>query len=149
MERIKKDSYSGYERVDDLGNFEKTLTQQHFAEEVDINNIVSRALKTGLLGDPMSIGTRQAIFTDVASIGDYQSNLNKIIAAQNAFMELPADLRSRFNNDPANLLAFLSDVNNKDEAIKLGLIVDDKVVKPDAVAANADALKSAAGVPTA
>jgi len=37
-------------------------------------------------------------------------------------MRLPADLRARFDNDPAQLIQFLENSDNKDEAIKLGLV---------------------------
>ena len=37
-------------------------------------------------------------------------------------MALPSDVRSRFGNNPAELLDFLNDNSNYDEAIRLGLI---------------------------
>jgi phage internal scaffolding protein len=48
--------------------------------------------------------------------------LNQVIAAEDEFMRLPADLRARFENDPAQLIEFLENLENKDEAIKLGLV---------------------------
>lgn len=136
MKRISVDSYSGFEPVDVVICKEKTLAQQHFAEEVDVNNIVARALRTGLLGDPMGINAREAIFADVSSIGDYNVCLNRIIAAQNAFLELPADLRSRFDNDPAKLLNFMNDPANLDACVELGLLVKKEPAKPESPEAN-------------
>lgn len=123
MERIKKSSYEFTERLDDLSGFEKTKTQQQFAQEVDINTIVARAVKTGMLGDPMSINARQAIFGDFSEVGSYHACLNRVMAAQGAFMQLPADLRASFDNDPGKLMEFMGNPANKDKAIELGLIV--------------------------
>ena len=58
-------------------------------------------------------------FTDVV---DYETVLQRVITAQESFDSLPAKVRDRFKNDPANLIEFLNDESNRDEAIKLGLI---------------------------
>jgi len=95
-----------------------TLTQQHFKDECDINNILRQFNITGLLPEaPLS-----PRYGDFTGIGDYHSALNQVIAAEDEFMRLPAQIRSRFDNDPANLIDFLEKSENKDEAIKLGLV---------------------------
>jgi Chlamydia-phage Chp2 scaffold (Chlamy_scaf) len=48
--------------------------------------------------------------------------LNAVIAADAAFMQLPADIRTRFNNDAGAFVDFCSDENNRAEAEKLGLV---------------------------
>ena len=58
-------------------------------------------------------------FTDVV---DYETALQRVITAQDSFDALPAKLRDRFENSPANLIEFLNDESNRDEAVKLGLI---------------------------
>ena len=45
-----------------------------------------------------------------------------VIAAAEAFAALPSRVRQRFNNDPAELLEFLADESNREEAVFLGLI---------------------------
>ena len=95
-----------------------TLTQQHFKDETDINNILRQFNITGLLPEqPLS-----PRYGDFTGIGDYHSALNAVIAADDQFMALPAILRARFENDPAQLIDFLSDENNRSEAEKLGLL---------------------------
>lgn len=95
-----------------------TLTQQHFKDECDINNILRQFNITGLLpGAPLS-----PRYGDFTGIGDYHSALNQVIAAETEFMALPAQIRSRFENDPAKLIDFLEKSENKNEAIKLGLV---------------------------
>jgi len=95
-----------------------TLTQQHFKDECDINNILRQFNITGLLPES-ALSPRYGDFT---GISDYQSALNQVIAAEAEFMALPADLRARFANDPAQLIEFLENSDNKNEAIKLGLV---------------------------
>lgn len=95
-----------------------TLTQQHFKDECDINNILRQFNITGLLPEtPLS-----PRYGDFTGITDYQSALNQVIAAEHEFMRLPAELRARFDNDPAQLIEFIENSDNKNEAIKLGLV---------------------------
>ena len=99
-----------------------SLTQQHFRDETDINNILRQFNVTGLLPEaPLS-----PRYGDFSGVVDYHSALNQVIAAEDEFMTLPAELRSRFANDPANLIEFLNDENNRPEAEQLGLLVPKK-----------------------
>lgn len=102
--------------------FGESLTQQHFKDECDINNIIARAQVTGSLVDPLNPSTRQPLFDDFTSAPDFMAAQNMLVAASEAFNALPAALRKRFDNDPAELLAFLDDDANREEAVKLGLI---------------------------
>jgi len=47
--------------------------------------------------------------------------MNTVIVAQSAFDALPARIRERFRNDPAQFLHFMSEDSNLPEMIKLGL----------------------------
>jgi len=95
-----------------------SLAQQHYKDECDINNILRQFNVTGLLPEsPLS-----PRYGDFTGIGDYHTALNAVIAAEDGFMALPADLRSKFQNDPANLIDFLADESNRAEAEKLGLV---------------------------
>lgn len=95
-----------------------SLTQQHFKDETDINNILRQFNITGLLPE----STLSPRYGDFTGIGDYHSALNSVIAAEDGFMSLPAELRARFENDPAQLIDFLENPENKNEAIKLGIV---------------------------
>ena len=97
---------------------EPSLAQQHFKDECDINNILRQFNITGLLPEsPLS-----PRYGDFSGIGDYHTALNRVIAAQDEFEALPAQIRARFNNDPAELIEFLEDDNNRPEAESLGLV---------------------------
>lgn len=106
----------------DLGALQcddKSLTQQHFKDECDINNIMANYTQTGLLPQ----GTTQTgSYEDFAGPDNYLDALLIIQNAQNQFAELPRDTRNRFKNDPALFLEFINDTNNKAEAQELGLL---------------------------
>lgn len=108
----------GRRRVQTI-NDEPTRTQQQFAEECDINYIMQKYEKTGQFTTHFKTGGKYA---DFSNIQDYQDMLHTVQYAQDAFMTLPADTRSRFRNDPQQLLNFLHDTNNYDEGVKLGLL---------------------------
>jgi len=95
-----------------------SLTQQHFAEETDINYILKQFNITGLLpNNPIS-----PRYGDFTNVHDYHSALNAVMAAEDEFDALPAQIRARFDNEPAALIDFLSNEANRAEAIKLGLV---------------------------
>jgi len=96
-----------------------SLAQQHAKEECDINTIVRRFGLTGELPN----GVKAPQYGDFTEATDYHTALNAVRAADAAFMQLPADIRTRFNNDPGSLVDFVSDDNNRAEAEKLGLVV--------------------------
>ena len=96
-------------------------TKQSFKTSADINTVIARhtAMQPQ---NPTHVIERAALYADVSEIGDYHSSLNKVLNADRAFMTLPAKIRARFNNDPAQLIDFLSDQKNEAEAIQLGIV---------------------------
>lgn len=98
-----------------------SLTQQHMAEETDINYIVERFGVTGQLPEAPAYTPTYGDFTGVS---DYRQALDAVSAADAAFMALPANIRARFDNDPALFVDFCSstDPADRNEAIELGLI---------------------------
>lgn len=95
------------------------LTKQEFAEECDINTIVRRFGLTGEL--PQNVRAPQ--YGDFSDALDYRSALDAVMAANESFMAMPAEVRKRFGNDPAEFVDFCSNPANRDEAIRLGLVV--------------------------
>lgn len=77
-------------------NNEPTKTQQHQAEEADINTIVRRFGVTGTLPQVPVPPT----FGDFTNAETYQDQMNVIARANASFYGLPADIRSKFQNDP-------------------------------------------------
>lgn len=52
--------------------------------------------------DPSSFG-------NFLNVGDYQTALHKVMDAQQAFDQLPSEVRNKFHNDPSKLIGFLKD----------------------------------------
>lgn len=100
-----------------------STVQQHFKDDCDINLLVERFTRTGQLQqrDPADYS-----FGDFSAV-DYQSALDTILVANEQFGTLPASVRERFSNNPAQLLQFLDQESNRDEAVRLGLIAPKSV----------------------
>jgi len=93
------------------------LTDPSHREDCDINTILDRATKTGVMP-----GTnKQALYGDFADVPDYMAAQELILHADAQFAALDAKARKRFDNSPSKMLDFMSDPDNLDEAIKLGL----------------------------
>jgi phage internal scaffolding protein len=72
------------------------------------------------------IVTKDAKYGDFSIVPSHQEAMSLVMAAEDHFMQLPSNIRSRFNNDPGQLLNFLGEASNREEAIKLGLIEPDQ-----------------------
>ena len=105
-------------------------TKQSFLEEADINNIMRKYINTGVL----PVGERQPTYGDFSSGQDYQALQDQLLQARMDFELLPADIRDRFGNSPEALIDFLSDPDNHEEAVELGLIAAEQQ-EPDSVPA--------------
>lgn len=98
---------------------EESLCKASEMDAVDINKIMARFDKTGLV----PYVTAQAMYADVSQLGDYRDALERVSKAEEMFMELPVKVRNRFGNDPGQFLAFCSDPANVKELTEMGLIV--------------------------
>ncbi len=99
---------------------EPSLTKQSFAEESEINNILAKYTKTGVLEHVSQYGPK---YEDASSFDEFHQAMNIVTNAQQMFADLPAQLRSRFENDPAQFLDFIGDPEgNADEMREMGLI---------------------------
>lgn len=112
---------------------EKRRTKSSMKDECDVNVIVRRYLKTGVVSH---VSGRAPQFADVSGVGDWKSAMDEIAGARQWFEHLPSEVRNRFRNDPAQCLDFLADDENREEAVKLGLLPaleDGPPVEPAAV----------------
>lgn len=96
----------------------ESVTQQSFAADVDINTIVRRFGLTGEMPEVVHV-PQSGDYTEVV---DYRSALDAVNRAREGFMELPAEVRARFQNDPQRLLEFCENPANREEAVKLGIV---------------------------
>lgn len=95
-----------------------SLTVQSHAEEADINLIAHRFGLTGKLPENPRIPT----FGDFSEVFDFRSAQHALMQAQQDFMQLPAAIRARFDNDPQKLLEFHDDPANRQELVRMGIL---------------------------
>lgn len=95
----------------------ETRTQQQFAEDVDINTIVERFGITGEL--PQNV--RMPVQAEFVEAMTYHEAMNKLIEADDAFMQFPARIRAEFQNDAGKFVEFVSDPKNVEKCREWGL----------------------------
>jgi len=96
-----------------------SLTQQHHLEEVNINKIISRFNKTGVLGDGV---VRTPRYADVSLFGDFSQAQQKIAEGRAAFAALPVSVRKLAGNDPMRLWEVLNNPENRIMLEKAGVL---------------------------
>jgi phage internal scaffolding protein len=110
-------------------NNQPSLTQQGMAEQADINWIVRNFMPTAI---PQNV--RQPMYGDFTGITDYRTALEQVASARNSFMQMPAELRAKLDQDPQKFIDWCADPKNLEEMRALGLAVPaaqpDTNVKP-------------------
>lgn len=101
---------------------EEGLAKQSFKDETDINKIVARMSKGEIVDH---VNRYQGDYADFIGAPDFQNAMLQIIAAQEMFDSLPAEIRARHGNDPAAFLAYVEDPENEKEMRELGLLPTD------------------------
>ena len=91
--------------------------KQSFKAECDINNIMAKYQKTGLLDHVQKHGAEYGFATAL----DFTDAMFVIAKAETMFNELPSSTRTRFDNDAAKFLDFVQNPDNLDEMQELGL----------------------------
>lgn len=99
-------------------------TKQSHKDECDINQIMARYQKTGILD---FTAKHEAQYGDVVGL-DFQRGLEIIGQAKAMFADMPSKLRARFSNDPGEFLDFVQDPENREEARRLGLLKPEEQV---------------------
>lgn len=130
MDHVCRTEYDGAQDLFSLASGlscdpEEGRTIQSEKDDADINVIVKRFGLTGEL--PSNV--RAPLNVDFTELFSFQDAMNAIRSAQESFDAMPADVRSRFENDPAKFVDFCSDEKNLDEMRKLGLAVPAKPVE--------------------
>lgn len=95
------------------------LTRQEFKDDCDLNKIILRYTPERLIE---SYNAFKGSFGDYSEVPDYQGMREQVLATDSWFASLPANIRSRFENDVSKIVSFLEDDNNYEEAVKLGLL---------------------------
>lgn len=97
----------------------ESMTKQSFKDQCDINKIIGRFQKTGLVDH---VSRFQGNYADLTDVPTYQDAMNKIIAANECFSSLPSNIRKQFSNNPQEFLAFVADPENLPAMAEMGLV---------------------------
>lgn len=96
----------------------KTLTDQSYKNDADVNVLVARWKKTGILPEK---GQKQ--YVDLTAAPQSLLEAHQIVQeAYELFQDLPATLRKAMGNDPANLEEFVNDPKNTEILVEHGLV---------------------------
>lgn len=109
-------AYSPKERVPI--SFAKTgRTKQQDADKTNINLIMKKFLKTGVI----DFTNKHEASYGFATSDSFQESLQIIQTATEMFDDLPSQLRTKFNHDPATFLDYVQNPDNQDTLYELGL----------------------------
>lgn len=108
-----------------FGPPESSKTRQEFMDDCDVNVLMDRFEKTGMIPNGNPAAPR---YLDVSDVPDLRQSLQILSEAEDAFMSLPAKVRGTFDNDPLKFIEFAQDPKNLDELRSMGLA---KPVEPD------------------
>ncbi len=92
--------------------------RQSETDDSDINKIMGKFRATGQL---THTNLARPVYGDFSTTLDYQTARNSLLEATKIFDSLPARVRQRGNNDPAELIDFVANPDNDDELRELGL----------------------------
>lgn len=96
---------------------DESLTLQSEAEAADINTLVRRFGVTG----QMPVSGVMPTYQDFEGVFDYRSAVEIVMEAERVFSSVPAEIRYRFENDPAKFVDFCENPANIEELRRLGL----------------------------
>lgn len=124
------------------GTYCPDKVDQAGADLVDLNRVMARFEKTGQLAEliALGMGSDNGAYDDFTAAPDFQAALDIVNKGNEQFALLSAKIRQRFNGDPVEFMAFVSDPKNIDEMETLGLL------SPQAVAARKAARGDTSGV---
>lgn len=97
-----------------------SMAKQEFQNECDINNVVKQ-FKPHHMQQLLAMNLASGAYADLPDSYDYQESLHLVQEAERQFFTVPAKVRDRFGQDPAQFLAFINNPANLEEARALGL----------------------------
>ena len=104
--------------LDENGDPLPSMTEQHHKDSCDVIKILNQYDRTGLI---THVNQSTAQYGDFTEINEYQESLELVNSATNAFMELPSEIRKKFENDPGLFFEFATNPANKAELVEMGL----------------------------
>lgn len=107
-----------YKKGDKVGTVfpGKSKTQQGLAKTVELKRVLKNS---GVIPTV----NKQPIYGDFTEFPDLSRAIEIAEKANNAFLELPASVRAKFNNSPAEMSKWILKPENLEEARELGIVV--------------------------
>lgn len=121
-----------------------SMTEQHHADDADLNIVLARMGVTDGSKIPSELGIRidPSWYGDFSNAVDLHTAMEQMREAQHRFMTLPAGLRAKFDNNWTKLHDWVTNPDNLDEAIELKMLT-----RPEGHVTAKE--KAAAAIPTA
>lgn len=107
----------GPKRVVNTVNTEPSMAKQSFKDESDINFILKKFRKTGLIEH---LNVHKGEYAEYGDM-DFHEAMLAVRDAEEMFSSLPADVRKRFDNDPGEFLQFAENPENLSAMRDMGL----------------------------
>jgi bifunctional DNA-binding transcriptional regulator/antitoxin component of YhaV-PrlF toxin-antitoxin module len=106
-----------------------SLTDQSQKDQTIAKNIIKHYVKTGLI---THLNQEAGKFADVSEVKSLYENMSKVKQVERYFMDLPSELRAKFDNDPQKMLEVIVDPAQEELQKELGLSlpVDPDTGKP-------------------
>lgn len=94
-----------------------SMTKQSFKDECDINNILDRYQRTGMIDHLTKHNYQYGDFDPV----EYHDAMNTIAEGNTMFEELPSKVRAYFEGDPQKFMEYAQDEANIEQLREWGL----------------------------
>ena len=89
----------------------KTMTKQSHREECDVNMILAKFQKTGAITHVNDNQPQYSVHDGM----DFKEAMDIVTSSKELFAGLPSEIRTHFQNDPAEFLDYVNDPNNQQD----------------------------------
>lgn len=105
----------------------RSMVEQQYKQVVDTHEIVKRFTRTGVIDHTT---TKKPVYGDFSKLQDFHTSQNLVAQTTQYFEALPSDVRKQFNNQVSEFAQFMSNPENMEKAVSLGLAEAPKIEKP-------------------
>lgn len=96
-----------------------SMTEQYHRDEVDINTIISKYQRTGVLGTSTQV--RETFFGDFSNVDTKFEAALALKEAESRFMDLPSSVRAAYDHDALKFMRALNDDTQIAKLVSLGV----------------------------
>lgn len=114
-------AYSDKPRIQTVNN-EPTMTKQNMADDLNVNKIIKKYNKTGVLQNAHNY---EGVYGEFTSY-DLREAIEKVQKADELFMQVPSNIRLQFNNDAGAFIDFATNQANLKQLRDWGLAHPEK-----------------------